>query len=111
MKNKENYLDKIPHKKEGLAWSTDENNIVTLEMENKGVVKRITQILIKKPKISYIHLDEIGSTVWQLIDGKKSITQIGEVAKEQLGDKLEPLYERLSQYMKILENNGFIYFS
>ncbi|MGN0526167.1 MAG: PqqD family protein [Acutalibacteraceae bacterium] len=111
MKNKENYLDKIPHKKEGLAWSADENNIVTLEMENKGVVKKITQILIKKPKISYIHLDEIGSTVWQLIDGKKSITQIGEIAKELLGDKLEPLYERLSQYMKILENNGFIYFS
>ena len=76
MKNKklsENYLKRIPVKSEKLGWKKDENGIVTLEIENTGVFNRIFQKLLKKPKISYIHLDETGSFIWPLIDGKKNI--------------------------------------
>ena len=72
----ENYLEKKPICKNGLNWSADENGNVTLEMENKGVANRIMQKLIKKPKISYIHLDEMGSFIWPLMDGEKDILEI-----------------------------------
>lgn len=104
----ENYLEKKPIGKNGLNWSRDENGIVTLEMENKGVANRIMQKLIKKPKISYIHLDEMGSFVWPLMDGEKDILEIGKFVEEHFGEKANPLYERLSQYFKTLEKYNFI---
>ena len=107
-KNNENFLDKIPVISEGLNFKTDENGIVTLEQVNKGMTNRIFQILFKKPKISYIHLDELGSFVWNLIDGEKKVLDYGEPVKEKFGEDAEPLYERLAQYFQILKNYGFI---
>ena len=104
----ENYLEKKPICKEGLNWSKDENGNVTLEMENKCVANRIMQKLIKKPKISYIHLDEMGSFIWPLMDGEKDILEIGKFVEEHFGEKAKPLYERLSQYFKTLEKYNFI---
>lgn len=106
--NSENYLEKKPVCREGLNWSKDENGNVTLEMENKGIANRIAQKLIKKPKISYIHLDEIGSFVWPLMDGEKDILEIGKFVEEHFGEKANPLYERLSQYFRTLEKYNFI---
>ena len=104
----ENYLEKIPVKAEGLGWSADEKGAVTLEIENRGIANRIFQKLLRKPKVSYIHLDENGSFVWLAIDGEKNILKIGEEVKAHFGDKAEPLYPRLAQFIKILENYKFI---
>lgn len=104
----ENFLDKIPTHKEGLAFSTDDDGIVTLEMENTGVVNKIAQVVLRKPKISYIHLEEFGSFIWPLIDGKKNIYEIGELVEEHFGEKAHPLYERLATYFQILERYGFV---
>ncbi len=112
MKNKksENFLDRVPIRNSSIGWSADEKGIITLEIENKGVFNRICQKLFKKPKISYIHLDEMGSFVWPLLDGEKDITQLGVSVKEHFGEKAEPLYERLAQYFKILHSYSFIEF-
>ncbi len=104
----ENFLEKKPICKSGLNWSKDENGNVTLQMENKGIANRIMQKLIKKPKISYIHLDEMGSFIWPLMDGEKDILEIGKYVEEHFGEKANPLYERLSQYFKTLEKYNFI---
>ncbi len=108
-KNKaDNLLDFIPVKNVEIAFSTDENGKVTLEIENKGLFNKIAQKLFKKPKISFIHLDDMGSFIWPNIDGEKNISQIGEIVKEYFGEKAEPLYERLCKYLQILESYGFI---
>lgn len=107
MKKQENYLEKIPVRSEKITWSEDEQGIVTLKIENKGLMKRITQKLLKKPKYSYVHLDENGSFVWKQIDGEKTIIEIGSYVKEHFGDKAEPLYERLAKFFKALENCRF----
>ena len=110
MKNKvnENYLERMPKRKEGIKWTTDEQGIVTLEIENKGVFNRIAQKLFRKPKISYIHLDENGSFIWQKLDGNKNLTEIGKEVDERFGDAAHPLYERLAKFCQILESYGFI---
>lgn len=114
MKNKnvayENFLDKIPQHKDGLIWSVDENSAVTLEVENKGIANKIMQVLLKKPKVSFIHLDEMGSFIWLRIDGVKNVFEIGKEVKEYFGEKAEPLYERLAEYFGILDNYRFIVF-
>ncbi len=107
-KTYENYLEKIPSHKEGINWSLNADGIVTLEMQNKGLANRIAQKVLKKPKISYIHLEQFGSFIWQQIDGNRNIMTIGKAVGEHFGDKAEPLYERLAQYFKTLESNEFI---
>lgn len=109
-KNKidENYLIKIPSHKEGLLWDTDDKGIVTLKMENKGAMNKIAQLIFRKPKVSNIHLEEFGSFIWPLIDGKKDIVAIGELVKEHFGEKAEPLYERLAYYFSMLERYEFV---
>lgn len=109
MKNKENnYLDKIPLKNPFIKWETDDDDIVTLLIENKGFFNKMAQKFFKKPKISQVHLDENGSFIWPLIDGQKDILQIGKYVSEHFGESAEPLYERLSKFFQILESYNFI---
>ena len=103
-----NYLEFIPERSEFLTWNTDEKGIVTLDVENKGVFNTIAQTLFKKPRVSHIHLDELGSFVWPLIDGKTDITALGVLVKEEFGEKAEPLYPRLAKFFQVLESYNFI---
>lgn len=109
-KEPENYLVKTPSKNPEINWSAEESGAVTLEIENKGVFNRIAQKLLKKPKFTYIHLEEIGSFVWPLIDGKTDILTLGEKVKEHFGEKADPLYPRLVKYFEILDSYKFITF-
>lgn len=106
-KQSENYLERVPVRG-AFKWSADEENRVTLEIENKGIFNRIAQKLFGKPKISYVHLDETGSFVWPLIDGEKDIIEIGKLVEAQFGEKANPLYERLASYFRTLDSYGFI---
>lgn len=106
-KNNENYLERKPMRNEGLGWSA-EGDTITLEIENKGVFNRIAQKLFKKPKITYVHLDEMGSFIWPIIDGSKTIMDLGKDVEERFGDEAKPIYERLAKYMMILDSYHFI---
>ena len=103
----ENYLERIPMRNEKYNWTVKEN-IVTLEIENKGVFNKIAQKFFKKPKISYVHLDEMGSFIWPIMDGKMNITEIGKLVDTEFGEKAHPLYERLAKYFQILDSYGFV---
>ena len=110
MKNKKqqpNYLEMIPVRNPEIHWTTDEKGIVTLEIENKGIANRIAQKLLKKPKITYIHLDENGSFVWPLIDGEKTVLDIAQLVDAHFGEAAKPLYERLVKFFQILESYHF----
>ena len=111
MKKSENYLEKKPLRAENIRWEKNENGEVVLEIENKGIANKLAQKLLKKPKISYIHLDEMGSFIWPLLDGEENLISLGEKVKEHFGDKAEPLYERLAKYIKTLESYKFIEFA
>ena len=102
-----NYLDMIPVRAD-LTWHTGEKGIVTLEIENRGVMNTIAQKLFGKPRISYVHLDEMGSFVWPLIDGTCTVGDLAGPVKERFGEAAEPLYPRLVRYFQVLESYGFV---
>ena len=103
-----NYLEGVPLRHPDLKWSENDEGLITLEIENKGLMNRISQKIFKRPKISYVHLDEMGSFVWPVMDGEKDLLKIGELVKEHFGQNAEPLYERLAKYFQILESYNFI---
>ena len=103
----QNYLERIPYRPHEIKWKEEEGT-VTLEIENRGFMNRLAQKLFHKPKTSFIHLDRTGSFIWPLLDGEKSIIDIGKLVEEHFGEEAHPLYERLAQYFKILDSYGFI---
>ena len=103
-----NYLEKIPVRHPDINWTADEGGKVTLEIENKGFFNKVAQKLFKRPRISYVHLDENGSFVWPLIDGETNIISIGEKVEERFGEASHPLYERLAKFFQILDSYHFI---
>lgn len=107
IKVNENYLERIPLRVASIKWTKDDEK-VTLEIENTGWANRIAQIFFRRPKVSYVHLDEMGSFLWPILDGERDITAIGELVKEKFGEAAEPLYPRLAKFFHILESYHFI---
>ena len=107
-KKKENFLDYVPKHNSLYEFSTNEKKHIEITVHNKGIFNKIAQIFFKRPKTSRIELDEFGSFVWNCINGTASIYEIGMRVHEQFGEKAEPLYQRLSQYIQTLHNNGFV---
>ncbi len=105
-----NYLEKKPKRIDSIKWTQTDGKVV-LEVENKGWANRLAQLLFKRPKISYIHLDEMGSFLWPQMDGITSIIELGKLVEAQFGEKANPLYERLARYIKTLEDYRFITFA
>ncbi len=103
-----NFLDTLPKRAEALAWSRDENNLVTIELENKGLLNRLCQLIFLKPKKSFIHLDKLGSFIWERLDGKMSTEKLAEAISESFGEEAEPTLPRLAKYLEILHSYNFI---
>lgn len=103
-----NYLDKIPSRPTSIEWNTNGEGIVTLEIKNTGWANKIAQVLFNRPKVSYIHLDKMGSFIWPLMDGEIDINAIGKLVDEKFGKEAHPLYERLAKYFQIMDSYHFI---
>lgn len=106
-KKKANYLDYVPVISDKNTWSVEEGT-VTVHMVHRGFYAAIAQKIFKRPRVSHIALDKMGSFIFPLIDGKRTVGDIALLVRDEFGDEAEPLYDRLVQYMKILHNNGFI---
>ncbi|MBO6133114.1 MAG: PqqD family protein [Lachnospiraceae bacterium] len=104
----DNFLDCVFKVREALVWRIERDGAVIVDMENKGFANRIAQRFFKKPPVSHITLQGMGSFVFTCIDGKRTVYDIGILVRGKYLDEAEPLYERLSVYMKQLEKLGFI---
>ena len=105
---KVNYLELIPLHSEKIKSTVDSEGNITIIIENKGIFYWITQKLLKKPRVSQIHLDKMGNFIWPLMDGEHDIMKIAEMVKEEFGEEAEPLYNRLVAYISTMEQYGFV---
>lgn len=106
-KNK-NFLDYIPQKNKKISWDADEQGVVTLHVEHRGIFAKLTQKFLGKPRISHVTLERFGSFMWQQIDGERSIYELGKGLRKEFGDDAEPLYERLVPYAQTLYRLGYV---
>ncbi len=80
---------------------------VLFEREKKGFLDRT---IFKKyaDRLIKIDLDEIGSFVWQLCDGKNTVQDIIDKTKVEFGDKVDPAEERVNLFINQLRKNKLI---
>lgn len=89
-------------------WEQDQDGIVTIHIENKGLMNVIFQKILRKPRVSYVHLDAQGSFVWKLCNGSRTIEEIAEAVHREFGEAADPLYERLLKFFEITESYDFV---
>ncbi len=104
-----NYLDFVPERSAQIEWRRLDDGTVQLTIQRTGFFNRVSQKVFGAPEYSYIDLDNLGSFVWQQIDGVRTVHEIGQEVEKDFGDSAAPVYERLAEFMKMLQNNNFIY--
>lgn len=109
-KDKEhNYLELTPVRKHKHEPRDDGGiNVLIPKFTSKFSEKYIQKHL----RFPYIraNLDEFGSQTWLLIDGITNVELIGKELQEKYGEKIEPVYERLTKFLTEMNKYGFIYF-
>ena len=103
-----NYLDYTPRIDPTIPSTTDHEGIVHVTVARRGVVHRVAQRIWKVPATTTITLDALGSFVWLHIDGTRTIEEIAHAVEKHFGESANPLYERLTQYIRVLERNSFV---
>lgn len=104
-----NLLELVPVR--NIAWEKNAEGLVSLlkpKIQNPFLAKFL-QHRLKRPYFK-VKLDEIGSHFWENCDGRNSIKTIAELQKQEFGDKVEPVYERIGQFLHTLERHKFIVF-
>ncbi|MCD8214329.1 MAG: PqqD family protein [Clostridiales bacterium] len=107
-KSKKNYLDLVPELNENISLDKDEKGKTVVLVQNKGIFNKIAQRLFKKPPVTQVHLDDYGSFILPLIDGKRSVMELALLQKDRFGEAVEPLYPRFVKFMQIVESCGFV---
>lgn len=110
-REKENFLDYTPKRNCLYEWREDENRRAEITIKNRGFFCRITQIFCHRPKETKLLLDAPGSFVWKQMDGERNIYEIGKALKQEFGEEAEPLYERLSSFIRLLHEHHFIVYT
>lgn len=89
------------------TWELNEEGCVVTYRVNRGFGAKFVQKLMWASQISRIKLEEIGI---QHMDGQRTVRKLADLVGEAFGEKAEPRYERLAEYMRSLPNNEFIYY-
>ena len=92
-------------------WSYQQKNTELVRILKPRFDTQLGKRIGKKLKVKEtynINLDEYGTAVWRTIDGKLTVGELGELLQTQFGDKVEPLYPRLAEFLRILESQNII---
>ena len=104
----DNFLLYIPKKKQ-VEWEERDGKVYLIFHHDKAAEKFL-RWLVKKPYVSDLELDDVCSSTWKLIDGEKSVYEIGQCLLAQYGSDMEPINERLIMYLRHLNKKGWISF-
>ncbi len=103
-----NLLSLIPT--HNIKWEINkENNLVVIK-KPKFLNPFLKKHLVPRMKKPYylVKLDKIGSFVWLNIDGKLTIGEIADRMKKEFDQSIEPVYDRLGQFINSLLKHHFI---
>ncbi|MGV8981577.1 PqqD family peptide modification chaperone [Clostridium sp.] len=106
LSNNEDVLNIIYKISDSFQYEVGIDNIVTiLEKQDHKLQRFFRKLKFRIPEYKKTSLDEYGSCIFLLIDGKKTVKDIGESLEVKYGDKVQPLYERLLLFLNHIDVN------
>lgn len=94
-----------------IKWCLTEDGKVDL-LTPKIKIEKIRRLFEKRNQSDYykVHLDDIGSSVWKLINGQRTVETIAKEIHVKFGSEIEPIFERLGEFIRQLHQKKFISF-
>ena len=104
-----NYLDNVPRRT--VASEVDAQGLAVLLRPKflKGPFARLLQPHLPK-KFFRVQLDDVGTLVWDSIDGARTVGDIAELLFARFGERVEPRHERCSKFVHSLHQGAMIAF-
>jgi hypothetical protein len=102
-----NLLDLVPLQKYPANTKEDGTVEVLVPRYWENFIGRLFSRFIKSTPFR-IHLDQVGTRIWLLCDGRKTVQEIGQILHREFGSEIEPVYERLGLFFKMMENQRLI---
>ncbi|MGD2085989.1 MAG: PqqD family protein [Candidatus Aminicenantes bacterium] len=104
-----NFLDLIPER--NCQWEENRDGKIDLLVPRfKNRLMKKIALKLGKSEFITIHLDALGSKVWDRIDGSHTVEQIGELMEKENEAFTHQLYERLTDFLSSLSRHRFIRF-
>ena len=107
----QNYLELIPVR--NVKEFTETDGKITL-LVPKFKNEKFGRWFIPRRKSTHfrIHLDSMGSSVWNFINGKRTVNEICDLLEEQFNNNqsIEQLEERVTHFLSELYKSRFITF-
>lgn len=109
--SREAMLNSRPARNEALAWDENDDGEVVIMVERQETLRvRLLSKIFYIPKERKITLDEVGTEVWQMCNGKTSVAQmIDRLGKKYQLNRKEAEVSLLS-YLKTLGQKRFVGF-
>jgi len=104
-----NYLELVPTRT--VASEPGEGGLVVLLRPKwvRGLFARWLQPRLPPHKRHFkVRLDDVGTAVWNAIDGERSVGDLAELLYERFGDRVEPRYERVSRFIHSLDDGAMV---
>ena len=106
MKSNEEVLNIVYKICDSMEFEVNNKGIVTiLEKQDHKIQNFLRKMKFSIPQYKKIELDEYCSTVFLLIDGNRTVKEIGKSLDEKDGDRVHPLYERLLIFLNHIDIN------
>jgi hypothetical protein len=107
-KEKYNFVLYIPEMKHTQFRVTDTGRVV-LDFDINPV-KKLMGKLVNRTPVSDIELDELASSAWLSMDGKRSVLDIARLQSERTGDDIDESVRRVVQFVRHIAKQGWIRF-
>lgn len=99
-----------PQRNPALPWhEEDERVVLTIKRRPTGA-SRLLAYMVHVPQERRVVLDELGSAVWRLLDGQRTLGQIARVLGREYQLSAREAELSLQQYFKELGRRGYIGF-
>ena len=103
-----NLMEMIPVRSDKVSLEERADGKINIIIYRNSLIERIVRKLFKSPEKVTIELDQLGSRVFQLCDGRRNIYEISRIIDREFGERARPLEARLITFIKILVNNKFV---
>jgi len=102
-----NLLELIPEQRRESEDCADGTVEVIMPRYGEGWFSRMLERIFRGAPVR-VQLDDVGTSVWRLCDGRRNVREIGSEIHGQFGDSIEPVYDRLGEFFKRMDRAGII---
>jgi hypothetical protein len=106
-KDPQNLYELTPRRRRDFEERDDGTVDVLVPRYGGGRVGRLLRSVLNNKPVR-VQLDDIGTKVWRLCDGRRTVLDIGTELQDAYGERIEPLYDRLGQFLEQMRKSGLI---